>query len=274
VSAPTERSTTTMTTIWPGLLEKLMAAVRAEFRVDIYVPDPDHPVLGRGTCPVADCDRSPTEHGLCPSHGQRWRDRRRPDLVEFLADPGPPLNGRRDLTSCTVPGCRYGSSGLGLCMRHRSAWNTSGHTDPAIWATTALAADPADRTICGLPFCSLWIDSERNLFCKAHETRWRMRGRPSSGSSCSTQSSAEPTKQRSRCRHLWRPGPSARPVKQTWPRYWTTRHSSGPIEPGRRRAATRRSSPSRETSWTPCTRAAAGTWSIPVTSGVWTGCPV
>ena len=165
-------------TPWPGLLEKLMAVVRPEFRVDLYVPDPDHPVLGRGTCPVTDCDRAPTEHGLCPSHGNRWRDRGRPVLAEFLTDPGPPLNGRRDLTSCTVPGCRYGSSGLGLCMRHRSAWTTSGHTDPAVWASTALAADPADRTICGLPFCSLWVDSARNLFCKAHETRWRMQGRP------------------------------------------------------------------------------------------------
>jgi hypothetical protein len=41
-----------------------MAGVRAEFRVDLYVPDPDHPVLGRGTCPVSDCDRSPTGNGL------------------------------------------------------------------------------------------------------------------------------------------------------------------------------------------------------------------
>src|SRR5664280_2207907 len=113
VSASTERSART----WPGLLEKLMTVVRTEFRVDLYVPDPDHPVLGRGTCPVPDCDRSPTEHGLCPSHGQRWQDRGRPELTEFVTDPGPPVNGRRDLTRCTVPGCRYGSSGLGLCIR-------------------------------------------------------------------------------------------------------------------------------------------------------------
>ena len=174
MSASTERSART----WPGLLEKLMAVVRTEFRVDLYVPDPDHPVLGRGTCPVPDCDRSPTEHGLCPSHGQRWQDRGRPELTEFVTDPGPPVNGRRDLTRCTVPGCRYGSSGLGLCIRHRSAWTTSGHPDPAIWASTARAADPAQRTICALPFCSLWIESQPNLFCKAHQTRWRMQGRP------------------------------------------------------------------------------------------------
>ncbi len=152
--------------------------VRAEFRVDIYVPDPADPVLGRGTCPVSDCDRSPAEHALCPVHGKRWLDRGRPELAEFLANPGPPLNGRRELTGCTVAGCRYGSSGLGLCMRHRSAWSSSGGIDPVTWATTARAADPAGRTLCRLPFCSLWIENSRNLFCKAHETRWRMQGRP------------------------------------------------------------------------------------------------
>lgn len=174
VSASAERSST----MWPGLLEKLMAVVRSEFRVDIYVPDPDHPVLGRGACPVTDCDRSRAEHGLCSSHGQRWRDRGRPEVAEFLTDPGPTLNGRRELTGCTVTGCRYGSSGFGLCMRHRSAWVNSGHPDPAMWAITAPVKDPADRTPCTLPFCSLWIESDRNLFCKAHETRWRMQGRP------------------------------------------------------------------------------------------------
>lgn len=155
-----------------------MGVVRSEFRVDLYVPDPDHPVLGRGVCAVAGCDRSPSGNGLCSAHQRRWLDAGRPEMTEFLADPGPVLNGRRDLTGCTVPGCRYGSSGLGLCMRHRSAWTISGHPDPTTWAVTVLATDPAARTVCRLPFCSLWIESEKHLFCKAHETRWRQLGRP------------------------------------------------------------------------------------------------
>lgn len=166
------------TSTWPGLLEKLMRAVRSEFRIDLYVPDPGHPVLGRGCCSVTGCDRSPSGNRLCSTHQKRWIDCGRPELAEFLTDPGPPLNGRRDLTGCTVPGCRYGSSGLGLCMRHRSAWTTSGHPDPVAWAAAMVAPDPTGRRSCGLPFCSLWIDSERNRFCKAHETRWRMQGRP------------------------------------------------------------------------------------------------
>ena len=99
-------------------------------------------------------------------------------MATFLADPGPPLNGRRDLTGCTVRGCRYGSSGLGLCMRHRSAFASSGHPDPAVWAARTSPAEPTGRASCGLPFCSLWIENEHNRFCKAHQTRWRMQGCP------------------------------------------------------------------------------------------------
>ena len=35
-----------------GLLERLLAAVRIEFRADILVPGPDDPVLGRPACPA------------------------------------------------------------------------------------------------------------------------------------------------------------------------------------------------------------------------------
>jgi len=174
VSARTDH----VSTSWPGLVEKLIGVVRVEFRVEVYVPDPDHPVLGRGVCCVAGCDRSPSGNRLCSTHQKRWADRGRPEMAVFVADPGPPLNGRRDLTGCTVPGCRYGSSGLGLCMRHRSAFTASGHPDPAAWAASVPAADPTGRKACGLPFCSLWIEHQQNRFCKAHQTRWRMQGWP------------------------------------------------------------------------------------------------
>lgn len=58
-----------------GLLEKLLGAVRPEFRVDVYIPDPDDPVLGRPACAVPGCDRSGWEYGLCRAHARRWKDR-------------------------------------------------------------------------------------------------------------------------------------------------------------------------------------------------------
>ena len=161
-----------------GLLEKLLGAVRPEFRVDVYVPSPGDPVLGRPTCPVPGCDRSGWEYGLCPAHGGRWRAQGRPDLTVFLAQSGPELNGRRGLSQCTVEGCQFGTSGFGLCMRHRSAWTTSKAPDSALWASTVPAVSPAGRTECGLPFCDVWAENDKHLFCKSHHTRWHQLGRP------------------------------------------------------------------------------------------------
>lgn len=161
-----------------GLLEKLVAVVRPQFRVDVYVPAPGEPVLGRPLCSVPGCDRSGWEYRLCRGHSRRWCDRGRPDMAEFLADPGPPLHGRIELSCCTVAGCRFGSSGLGLCMRHRSAWTRSGHLDPAAWAAAQPVLPLAPRAECRLPFCALWPENDKHLFCKSHETRWGQLGRP------------------------------------------------------------------------------------------------
>lgn len=100
-----------------------------------------------------------------------------PGPTAFPADPGPPLHGRIELTACTVDGCRYGTSGLGLCMRHRDRWSHSGNPDPVTWAAAVPAVVDADHGQCRLPFCTLWVHG-RNLFCKAHQTRWRQLGRP------------------------------------------------------------------------------------------------
>ena len=47
-----------------GLLEKLMAAVRPEFRVEVYVPAPGDPVFRAAPCTVEGCDRMVTQRGL------------------------------------------------------------------------------------------------------------------------------------------------------------------------------------------------------------------
>ena len=88
-------------------LEKLIAVVRPEFRIEVHLVDPDDPVLGRRQCAVTQCDRPVSENTLCSGHARRWRDRDRPAIAVFLADPGPVLNGRRDLSVCTVSRCRY-----------------------------------------------------------------------------------------------------------------------------------------------------------------------
>jgi len=66
---------------------RLLKTLVAQLRAQVYVADPDGPVLGRRPCTVAGCDRWRTEYGLCGGHDQRWRTRGPPDLAEFIADP-------------------------------------------------------------------------------------------------------------------------------------------------------------------------------------------
>lgn len=159
------------------LLGKLMATVRAEFRVEVFVPDPGDPVLGVRTCRVGDCDRSVSENGLCSAHGHRWRRAGCPELDEFVADPGPVLTGRSQPAQCTVTGCRRGVNAHGLCMGHHTQWKRAGRPDPRRWAAAAQAVE-GERAECRLPFCTLWIEKDGQLFCRSHTNRWRLLGSP------------------------------------------------------------------------------------------------
>ena len=164
-----------------GLLGKLVAAVRPEFRVEIYLPATDDPVLGVRECAVPGCDRAFWMLGLCSAHARRWRLRGQPDMSGFLADPGPALHGRSEPGGCLVSGCHYGSASHGICSRHRGRWERAGRPDPAAWAATveAVPADIAETMPqCRLPFCSLWTENARNIFCRTHTTRWHQLGSP------------------------------------------------------------------------------------------------
>jgi hypothetical protein len=55
-----------------GLLEKLMAAVRPEFRAGTLTFDPRDPVFGGPPCAVPGCERPARSRDLCWGHHQRW----------------------------------------------------------------------------------------------------------------------------------------------------------------------------------------------------------
>ena len=159
-----------------GLLEKLLAAVRVEFRTEIHRPAPEDPVFVSAVCTVADCGRLVHQRGLCNGHAIRWRQRGRPPVEDFLADPGRRVRGRT-LPGCSVEGCNYGANGRGLCSRHRDRWVRARRPDPGDWDAPPLAADqvPAE---CRLPLCTLWVESQQKILCKNHEDRWRRAGQP------------------------------------------------------------------------------------------------
>ncbi|MFF3159914.1 tyrosine-type recombinase/integrase [Streptomyces sp. NPDC057910] len=160
-----------------GLLGKLLAMVRAEFRTEVYLPAPDDPVFRSSRCTVPDCDRVTAQWGLRNGHVIRWRKRGRPPMPEFLAAPGRPVRGRGELRACTVVGCRFGVNGKGLCSQHYDRWARAGRPDLAEWVAPMLPP-PDDAIECRLPFCELWAHAPRRIFCRGHDDRWRRVGCP------------------------------------------------------------------------------------------------
>jgi hypothetical protein len=164
----------------PGLLEKLAAAVRPEFRGDDLVFDLRDPVFGGKPCLVPACERTAVGHGLCQGHRQRWAAAGRPDVGEFAASTDPRWRGKdAPLTRCRAPGCRYGvTRRKGLCARHAGAWERAGMPDLHGWLD-GLPGSPAATVPAGclISSCQLWAEPGSH-WCRWHGVIWKQRGRP------------------------------------------------------------------------------------------------
>ena len=165
-----------------GLPEKLMVAIRPEFRADVLVFDPRDPVFGGPPCAVSGCDRPARSQRMCWSHQQRWYDAGKPDLVVFAATTSPDWTGHKAVASCQVAGCRFGRHGQGMCVRHAGQWKRAGRPDLAAWLISAAPLPPPSpqpRT-CRVGYCELWTQGRSEL-CLAHGDRWRVQGHPDIG---------------------------------------------------------------------------------------------
>ena len=162
-----------------GLLEKLMAAVRTEFRSDVLVFEITDPIFGGSPCQVSGCGRVSHARGLCEGHRQRWVARGRPDIDQFAAATGPTRCAQDPLPACRVPGCDYGVLGKGMCPAHYHAWRVADGPEFDQWlvstAAPVAAADPPRP--CRLRSCPLWAHPSATL-CHVHNRRWMGQGRP------------------------------------------------------------------------------------------------
>jgi integrase len=163
----------------PGLLHKLMAAVRPEFRADVLVADTTNPMFGPGPCAVAGCDRAIAGHGLCSGHRQRWVKAGRPDLAVFIAETDPRWRRHQPNAACLVEGCAYGSARQGMCQLHAQRWERSGRPDLAAWLVSPapVKQPPAAGSSCRIAHCQLWPQAS-SPFCHSHHNTWRTNGRP------------------------------------------------------------------------------------------------
>jgi integrase len=162
-----------------GLLEKLLAAVRPEFRAGVLVFDPADPVFGGGTCRVDGCARAARDNGMCSGHSQRWVKAGRPDPGQFPAAITAPWLGHRPLAGrCQVPGCGFGAKEHRMCERHAGQWKQAGRPDPGPRAgRLPPAAGQPDPPACLVGYCDLWAHPGSSL-CFTHRRRWKKYGMP------------------------------------------------------------------------------------------------
>jgi len=161
-----------------ALLEKLIGAVRPEFRADTLTFETSDPVFGGGACRVDGCDRSARGHGLCPGHLQRWTDEGRRDLDVFAGSTDPRWRRQQPNGKCRVEGCGYGTSRAGLCQLHAQRWLRCGRPDLTTWlADPPAIKQPESGARCLLEHCELWPQAA-TPFCHAHAATWRVHRRP------------------------------------------------------------------------------------------------
>lgn len=161
-----------------GLAERLVAAVRAEFRADLLTFPASDPVFGGGACKVAGCSRSARGQGLCPGHHQRWNDAGRPEVAAFAASTDPRWQRQQPNSRCRVEGCGYGVARGGMCQLHVQRWDRAGRPALDLWLTDAPPVrGPEAGARCRVEHCGLWPQAAA-AFCHAHAATWRARGRP------------------------------------------------------------------------------------------------
>lgn len=165
-----------------GLLEKLMATVRPEFRANELVLDPADPVFGGAICRVASCPRTAWGgRGLCAAHHDRWIADGRPDLDAFVVATSPRWHKQTPLACCRAPGCKRGVRRQELCTRHSAAWERAGRPDTDEWlASVPATVSPAGQQDCLIGFCGLWAEHDIP-FCQNHGATWKVNGRPEPG---------------------------------------------------------------------------------------------
>lgn len=150
-----------------GLLAKLMAVVRPEFRSDVLVFDPRDPVFGGPACAVPGCVRAARGQGLCPGHHQQWwRRESRPDLARFIAATDPQVAGRFGKSAASVvpaSECQVSLTALAPQLRLEAQYVLQCRRDEQLARTPVTTVARMVRLLAGLPITSL-MDWDEQTF--------------------------------------------------------------------------------------------------------------
>ncbi len=160
------------------LTERLMGAVRLEFRADVLVFAATDPIFGGGACRVDGCPRSARGKGMCPGHHLRWVKHGRPDVDMFAASTDPRWRRQLPNTACRVEGCGYGVARAGMCQPHYQRWERAARPELPAWLLDPPPVkQPEPGAACRVGHCTLWPHAGMP-FCHAHAATWRANSRP------------------------------------------------------------------------------------------------
>jgi len=166
-----------------GLLERLMQAVRPQFRAEVFRPARDDMVFVAGECRLPNCPNvvGQSARGICDSHYQRWLITRGDDgdFDVWLACEDERLTRRGVAPACVITECDRSATYQGLCQRHVSRWVAAGRPDRVSWlAGFRYVPTPGGEHDCAFTGCPRWSDGPANPFCHHHYARWKVAGRP------------------------------------------------------------------------------------------------
>ena len=156
-------------------LEIVRDALRPEFEVDVYFPQPGEPILFGSACSVDGCRCRGTSRPepdrnrfLCHTHTACWREAGRPGLDSWLSAgvrliaPG----GIRLSRRCGAEGCRRSRATRWWCRSHSTRWYRAGRPPIDAWARVAgpVACGESECAVVGCGFAPM---PGRRL-CDAH----------------------------------------------------------------------------------------------------------
>ncbi len=159
---------------WWG--EVLAGAVRPEFSVEVFVPEPGELILFGHVCAVDGCPRRGNsrpdradDRWLCVTHGDRWAVDGRPGLDEWLAGGVWLLTAwKRRLQPCAAAGCERSRCSAWWCFFHRKRWIDAGRPEQGSFARGA-ARSPIGEARCEVPGCSFPAMPRTARLCDAHK---------------------------------------------------------------------------------------------------------
>lgn len=160
-----------------GYWQRLESSVRVEFRVDLYRPDHDDPILRRErSCAVPGCRMNlGPDDVYCHRHDKQWRDLGQPAPAEFLAliPPTEParISGGR---ICAVVHCANPAWAHGWCRAHDNMWKR--RRCPADFEADAPVVRQA--RLCRVRDCGRPEAVIAYGLCGSHRRHWAEAGEP------------------------------------------------------------------------------------------------